>query len=792
MPHIDFPRQKLSRRKKTQKWGEECIESALGLIGIYDHTRRSSRFKKKRNYDLYNGKFDKKDLEYVTDPLGLGGVAELPASLQYYDVASPIFNLLLGEETKRAFSYVVRSVNEEAIGQKEEEKKKAVVGVFQGLMQKSMDAFMQGQQQKPSNEEEMQQLMAEAQENIPEELKRIQKYFDYDFQDMNESVAHKLLTYFEKQQKLKTKFNRGWEDALIAGEEIYCIEEVSNEPVVRNVNPLEFYCLLPHNSDLVDHADIIVEDTWMSVNTIIDNYYEDLSATQIDKLEREHGNRSSMESNSLLNYPSEQKLYVENREGDDSNVFNYYDQDGNIRVTKVVWKSMRKLGKLTYVDELGMPQETIVSEGYKVDIDAGEEIEHIWVSEYWEGTKLGEDIYIHIRPRPNQFRHMDNLSICSSGYVGTIYNSNNSQSVSLMDRLVPWIYLYITMWYRLELSIAANQGKIALIDLSLIPDGWEVEKWMYYAQSMKFGFVDSFNEGKKGQSTGKLAGNISTQNKVMDMETGNFIQQHVQLLDFVEQKIHTLSGVTPQRMGAISNSELVGNTQRAVVQSSHITEKLFEIHNETKIRVMETLLNVSKDLYKGKTKRFQYMTDELANVVFSMQGDQIANSEYGLFVSNSARDTMALDALKQLTHAALQNDKISLSDVIGIYNSNSLSDTRIKLKQAEQENKQQQAQMQEQQMQMQQQQQQQQMQFELEKENREDARNSEDNNTKIEVARMSAQSKNMDRDLNNNQIRDDIDLAKLQLEREKLQVGTALKQRELNIKSKDADTKRNS
>jgi hypothetical protein len=791
MPHIDFPRQKLSRRKKTQKWGEECIESALGLIGIYDHTRRSSRFKKKRNYDLYNGKFDKKDLEYVTDPLGLGGSAELPATLQYYDVASPIFNLLLGEETKRAFSYVVRSVNEEAIGEKEEEKKKAVVGYFEGLMKKSMDAFMQGQQQ-PSNPEQMQQLMAEAQQNIPEELKRIQKYFDYDFQDMNESVAHKLLTYFEKQQNLKSKFNKGWEDALIAGEEIYCIEEISNEPVVRNVNPLEFYCLLPHNSDLVDHADIIVEDTWMSVNTIIDNYYEDLTSAQIDKLEKEQGNRASMESNSLLNYPSQEKLFIENREGEEGNIFNYYDQDGNIRVTKVVWKSMRKIGKLSYVDELGMAQETIVTESYKIDQEAGETIEYMWVSEYWEGTKLGENIYIHMRPRPNQFRHMDNLSVCSSGYVGTVYNSNNSQSVSLMDRLVPWIYLYITMWYRLELAIAANQGKIALIDLSLVPDGWEVEKWMYYAQSMKFGFVDSFNEGKKGQSTGKLAGNISTQNKVLDMETGNHIQQHVQLLDFVEQKIHTLSGVTPQRMGAISNSELVGNTQRAVVQSSHITEKLFEIHNETKIRVMESLLNVSKDLYKGKTKRFQYMTDELANVVFSLQGDQIANSEYGLFVSNSARDTMALDALKQLTHAALQNDQISLSDVIGIYNSNSLADTRVKLQKAERENKEQQAQMQEQQMQMQQQQQQQQMQFEIEKENREDARNSEDNSTKLEIARMNAQSKNMDRDLNNNQIRDDIDLAKLQLEREKLQVNTNLKQQELNIKTKDADTKRDS
>jgi hypothetical protein len=447
---------------------------------------------------------------------------------------------------------------------------------------------------------------------------------------------------------------------------------------------------------------------------------------------------------------------------------------------------MRKIGKLTYIDELGLSQETIVSESYKPDAEAGEKIDYMWVSEYWEGTKLGEDIYIHIRPRPDQFRSMDNLSLCHSGYVGTVYNANNAQSVSLMDRLVPWIYLYITMWYRLELAIAANQGKIALIDLSLVPDGWDVEKWMYYAQSMKFGFVDSFNEGKKGQSTGKLAGNISTQNKVLDMETGNFIQQHIQLLEFVENKINSLSGVTPQRKGAISTSELVGNTQRAVVQSSHITEKLFEVHNETKVRVMEALLNVAKETYKGKTKRFQYMTDDLSSVVFSLQGNDIANSEYGLFVSNSTKDTMALDALKQLTHAALQNDQISLSDVIQIYNSNSIADTRVKLKKSEQESRARQAEAQKMQMQQQQQQQQQQMQLEVEKENREDARNAQDNQTKLDIARMNMESKGQDRDLNNNQVRDDIDLAKVQLEREKLQVNRALKERELNIKDKNA------
>ena len=782
MAYVDFPRQKLSRRKKTQKWGEECIEAGLGLVGIYDHTRRSSRTKKKRNYDLYNGKFDKKDLEYVTDPLGMGG-AELPATLQYYDIVSPIFNLLFGEESKRAFTVIVRSINEEAISGKENEKKQAIVGYFQQLIQQSSEQFMQGQQP-PTNQEEAQQMQQAAQASIPDELKRIQKYFEYDFQDMNESIANKLLNFLERDQSLKIKFAKGWEDALLAGEEIYCVEEVSNEPTVRRINPLEFYCLLPHNEDYVDNADVIVEDTYMSINTVIDSFYEELTPTQIDKLEKEHGQRDSMDSKSLLNYPAQEKLFIENRETDSNGlgVGSYYDQDGNIRISKVVWKSMRKIGKLTYIDELGMPQETIVDESYKVDETLEESIDWLWVSEYWEGTKIGEDIYLNVRVRPQQFRHMDNLSTCSSGYVGTIYNANNSQSVSLMDRLVPWIYMYITLWYRLELAIAANQGKIALIDLSLIPDGWEIEKWMYYAQSMKFGFVDSFNEGKKGQSTGKLAGNISNQNKVIDMETGNFIQQHIQLLEFTEQKLGNLAGVTPQRMGAISNSEQVGNTERAVVQSSHITEKWFEIHNQTKVRVMECLLNVAKDTYRGKSKRLQYMTDDLANVFFNINGDEFANSEYGLFVSNSAKDNMAIEALKQLTHAALQNDKMSLSDVVQIYNASSLADLRRNLKTSEAEAQQRLEQQQQQQMQMQQMQVQQQqkaeeqkmqieqakLQLEQEKENREDARNSDDNRTKVEVAMIAAQSKSEDRDVNNNGIRDDIDLAKLYLEREKL------------------------
>lgn len=781
----DFPRQKLPQTKKTDAWAKECIEASLALVGVYDLSRRSPKSRKKRNYDLYNGKFDKADLEYVTNPLGIETGA-MPANLQYYDVVSPIFNLLFGEEVKRPFKFIVRAINEDAVSTKEEKKKQTIIQQisqsFEAIRESVMAEQMQSVKQGEVTPEIQQQMQQKAEQAIPQNMRDLEKYFEYDFQDMQESVADKLLNYLEREQKLKYKFQKGWEDALIAGEEIYVVEEHGGEPVVRNVNPLELYYRLPNNSDIIDEAEQIVEESWLSISEVLDRFYEDLKPADVTELEELQGNRGSF-TDGMLNYKSPQKVVIQE---DDSlrtgyNAYDHFDQNGNIRVVKVVWKSMKKIGNLTFIDEQGFMQELLVGDGYKVDKEAGENVTWMWVNEYWEGTKIGDNIYVNVGPRPIQFRKLDNLSKCKSGYVGTVYNCNNSQSVSLMDRLVPWIYMYITLWYRLELAIAANQGKIALVDLSLVPDGWDIDKWLYYAQAMKFGFVDSFNEGKKGQSTGKLAGNISTQNKVLDMETGNYIQQHIQLLEFTEQKIQTLSGVTRQRMGAIANSELVGNTERAVVQSSHITEKWFAVHNETKGRVMETLLDVAKETYaNGDSKRLQYITDDLAAMTFQIDKG-FRNSEYGVFVSDSTKDAQVLDTLKQLTQVALQSDKMDLQDIIQIYNSRSIADIRRHFERAENSKDKELQQQQEAAQKQQQEQHQAAMAMAKEKEDREDGRNRDDNQTKIDVALINADSKRMDGDADNDGVPDNIEREKLEVQRDKNNKDHQVKKEKLSI-----------
>jgi len=739
-----FPVQKKSYNEKVKNdfaWAKQCIDSGIRMSRSTDNMSRRSHFtKKERNYNLYNGKFDKEDMGYELSPISMQGFT-FPAKIQYRDIASPIFNLLIGEEAKRGTQFTVLASNPEVTTVREEKKKAAIMGIL------------------------TEYLTSENPENPEEAIKKAEDHYTYNYKDIQSQTGQHLLNYLYKNLKLDYHFYKAWEDVLIAGEELYEITEISNEPSARRINPLHFYCVLSKDSDFVDDAEILIHDTYMAPGKIIDDYYELLSPEEIDEIETWMDNRIALDSSFSL-FPPKDVIGVES---DSYRGFTtYVDEFGNIRVSKVVWKSRKKIGKLTYMDESGEFQKTFVDETYKPDKNnPNETIEWFWINEYWEGTRIKNNIYINMGPRKQQFRKMSNISECKSGFVGTIYNANNATSVSLMDRLVPWIYLYITVWYRTELLMAANQGKIALIDTSLIPDGWEPEKWMYYASIMKFGFVNSFNEGQKGQSKGKLAGNISTQNKALDLETGNSIQHHISILEYIENKVHELAGVTKPRKGEIKASEGVGNVQTSVSQSYTITEKWFELHNSTKQRVLETLLHVARQTYRDNPQKLQYITNDLGIASFDVD-NEFCETEYNIFVSDSVQDQQELNALKQMAEAMIQNDKADVYEIAQVFHTKSMGELMPKLRQHSIEKKTAEQKMQEMQQAIEQ------ARIELEEAKRADDNfNKEaDRQTKIRVAEIQALSLEQDTGEGAKQI---TEAAKL-----------AMKERELSLKERES------
>tara|TARA_R110002020_G_scaffold233207_4_gene444986 strand:- start:4649 stop:7144 length:2496 start_codon:yes stop_codon:yes gene_type:complete len=796
----DLPKQKLSRSKKGKKWGKSCIDE-LEKVTYSDMTYngRSSKYRKQINYDLYNGVLDQKDFEYVVSPYGYGK-DEFPANLQHYDIISPKLQLLLGEEIKRPFNFRVVSHDPESISKVEEVRKELMMEFLYNVLippqeQEQQQQQMQQMQQQGASEEEMQ--MAQ-----PKTPAQIEKYITYEYQDIREKQGQSILEYLVRNQNLASKFNNGFKDALVAGEEVYWVGEVAGQPVVRLCNPLDVRVILDPDSPWIDDAQSIIEERWLTLSTVLDEYHDHLSPQDIDKLERGWGGNDSAMENGGVNYPYSEFNIVnyDSRGTFDPEHIRSYRRDGMIRVIQCEWKSMRKIGFIIYKDEAGFEQQDIVDEIFEVPEEAeknkdGEwvfgnmRLKWEWISEYWEGTKIAEDIYLNIRPKENQRRDMDNPSNVKSGYVGYIYNERNSESISLIDRMKPYQYLYNIIYYRTELALAKSKGKVALMDISQIPssEGWDVSKWMYYLEAVGVMFINSREEGNRSQQAPQF-----NQFQSIDLSMGNYINTHVQLLDQIKNEVGELSGVSRQRQGQVQTSELVGNTERAVTQSSHITEYWFYNHSEVKRRVLQALIDVAKMTWKNG-KKIQYIMDDMSRVFLNLERDDFSSTSYGVFVSNSAKDDRSVDTMRNLAQSALQAGVTSFSDVASILQSESIGDMQRKLKDAENQMQEKQQQAQQEQSQAQQQTAQMQQQTEQMKQDREDARAQLEADTKIRVAEINAEARLADQDDNNDGYIDmqnrDNDV-KLETEQEKVNLQREKQQAELGLKQQDMEEKK--
>jgi hypothetical protein len=677
-----FPFQKKATSSKNKQFVIDCIESSVMMAYNTENGLVQTKRTMFTNYNLRADILDERDVEQAVNPWGIKG-ATFPAKMQNYPIANPKIDLLIGEESKRRFDWRVTVVNPDAISDKEEKQKE----IINEMILSAIEA---------ENYEE---------QELQKELEKFGKWSKYETQDLRERRATQYLQYLWKEQELAIKFNRGFEDALVAGQEIYNIDIVGGEPVVRKVDPLALTIIRSGESYQIEDADIIIEDTYQPIRWVIDNYYDHLSSSEIDRIEKGYIGQGTNDRDLVKYYPwrpVQNPIGIvgdtsgeQGRDWDytlfDTDNFNTrniaaYNNNGEVRVVKVVWVSMRKVGEVSWYDEDNELQKKLVDENYKPKEELGEKVEWFWVNEWWEGTRIAEDIYVKWGPRPIQFRRMGNKSIGGSGYVGTIYNTNTSQSRSLMDRMKPYQYLYNVFMYRTELAFAKSKGKISVMDTSRIPDNWDMDKWMYYAEILGWAIEDPFKEGNKGAATGKLAGQMNQNSKVLDLEMGSYIQQHVMMLEFIKRELGEIAGVTEQRQGQISNRETVGGIERAVTQSSHITEKWFMMHDNTKLRVLETLLETAKYAWRNKShEKLQYISDEMASVITEIDGQQFNEADYGIMISNSTNDAELIQTMKSLAQAGIQNDKINFSGLMDIYLSESMSSIRRKIETYEEE-----------------------------------------------------------------------------------------------------------
>jgi hypothetical protein len=682
---IDFPQQKLPDSKKTKDWYKQNIDFAENIL-TSDYNLRANFTNKRTNYNLRANIINNSDFEKYINPDGLD-LDSLPATFQHIGIENNKINLLLGEYSKRKKEYraFLSANDQEGISRKEKQ------------LKKELDAVM------------TQIIMSESisEEEIQQKLQDFERYRRYDFQDVAEITANKILKREYKEQDFDFLFLTTFEDLLTAGEQVIYCGVLGGEPVMRRVNTLNLFTL-GGNSMFIEDSDIIVEYGYASVGQVIDDYWDELSDKDVAFLEQ--GTLASSSTRTIgLNrdisiydyYGEEDALQIFHPNELGNRTFaGAFDSYGNVRVVKVCWRSRRKIGRLKYYDPYdGTEQYTYVDEHYVPNKDMGEEVKWQWVNEWLEGTKIADDIYIKMKPLPYASKSLVNKSKGVPPYIGTVNSTNDYRVRSLMDIMKPLAYSYDIAYYKRELEIATYKGNFAAINASMVPSGWKPEEWIRYVTVNKFGWLDPTNEILKGPSQGKSAGAFNTLTATnVQLGDPNAIRMYTELLLDIENTLGKIAGVSGAREGQIQNREAVGNVEREVAQTSHITEKWFAIDANFRKRALTKFLDCCKYAYKKNPKRGQYLLDDMGMEMIN-QFDEFTMSEFDLHVSNSSDDTMLYQELKSLSQAAIQNGQAKIEDLISIAQSESVQEVARKLKESAEEIRQEQ--MEQQQMQQQ-------------------------------------------------------------------------------------------
>jgi hypothetical protein len=808
-----FPDQfKTEKEKQDESWIKNTMDY-FSNKAYAEYVKNRDTFVK--NYDLMKGIlrmedfYQEPEVRSFTDILT--GDLELPAYVKMYSIITTPVNELVGEISKRPDTFRVKAFDDDSQAEelqfKTDTLQQYVIG--QVKQQFAQKAAMQGEE---IDEEQLQQMTME---QVKDQLDS--------YTSIAEKWANHILTCQKAEFNLKEKSEDAFRDMLISARQFYHIYE-DNSKLGFNIevaNPKNTWFLTTPDRKWISDPTGRAQGAYaagtvqvMELSEIIESI-PDLTKEEIDHL------RSSLQDYGLINVRESNLGNPDAIPGQDSVMYDTFDplvlqtrmiiesemkenNDGlkdflgltnNVSsfgykyvVVRSYWISKRKIGKLIYIDDMGNEQSLLVDETYKSGtIPTQQSLEWGWVNEWYQGTKIGPDIY-HIKP----FKLLNYCPI-----IGTTYEVKNTEAKSLVDLMKPFQVLYNVCMNQLYKLLEKEMGKVQLMSLRHVPipkdgdaqdalDIWEME-----ARNRGVVFVDDSPENLKAPSS-------FNQYTALDLTRTQEIQSRYTLAQQVKIECWELVGMSKQRMGSVSASESATGTNTAMQQSYSQTEPLFVAHEYVMGQLYQAIIDAALYVESSKPQStLSYITSEGESAFVQVNGSDLKFRDLKVFLTNRPEDQQMFNELRQLSQAIIQNGG-TLYDVVELYSSKSqrelkkafkdLRDRQVALQEQQQQLAQQQQQAQQEQAQAtlqqaaqlaQEQQANDNYQKELDRQSKE----------KIAIIQATGFGKVESEDINANAVPDVLEVSKLNMEQEKTIKDYGLQMADIQAKNKQASDK---
>jgi hypothetical protein len=760
-----FPDQfKTDKEKQDESWIKNTMDYFANKA-YAEYVKNRDTFVK--NYDLIKGILRMEDfyqeptVKSFTDMMTAD--LQLPAYVKMYSIMTTPVNELVGEITKRPDTFRVKAFDDDSKAEELQFKTDILQEyVISQAKQKILEkTAMQGEE---ISDEELQQLTMDQVKDVLDS-----------YTSVAEKWANHVLTCQKAEFNLKEKSEDAFRDLLISGREFYHIYE-DNSKLGFNVevaNPKNTWFLTTPDRKWISDPTGRAQGAYaagtvqvMELSEIIESI-PDLTKEEIDHLrsslqdyglinvrESNLGNPNAIPGIDSVQYDTFDPLVLQTRmiiesemKENNDGLKDFLGLTSNVSsfgykyvVVRSYWISKKKIGKVIYLDELGNEQSVLVDENYKSGtIPTQESIEWGWINQWYQGTKIGPDIY-HIKP----FKLLNYCPI-----IGTTFEVKNTEAKSLVDLMKPFQVLYNVCMNQLYKLLEKEVGKVYLTSIRHIPipkdgdaqdalDIWEME-----ARNRGVMFIDDSPENLKSPSS-------FNQFRDIDLTRTQEIQSRYTLAQQLKNECWELIGMSRQRMGSVAASESATGVNTAVAQSYSQTEPLFVAHEYIMGQLYQSIIDAALYVESDKPQStLSYITSEGESAFVQVNGSDLKFRDLKVFLTNRPEDKQMFDELRGLSQAVIQNGG-SLYDVIELYSTKSMR----AMKKVFKELKDRQMQMQDQQMQTQKQQIDQQreiavaqlQQTQLQKDQEianDNYQNELDRINKKEIALIAAEAKNM-------------------------------------------------
>lgn len=651
------PKQKVTKAEKTPEWFKANARWIRDNANYYDE----NRWEIAMLYEAAMGIVDKSNYDYVLNPYNSQAEnrRQYPAQMRNYDIITPIVSLYVGEKGDKPFNHQVISVNSDSPNEYTESLNQAVEAamaqhVVNGLNENGIQTGVPTQEVPPINK-------------VIESHK--EKY-----NDKRARFGQEALDYIKHDLNLKDKYQEAIYDWIVSGR-TYTYKDVYKDDLLHEiVPPLEMF----HGTSatgFVEDSDWAMRRTRYNINDCIDRFHEELAdkknddgVSLIDVLEAKFKNGRETVSTTFNTVPNLDKVSTSASKNP------FVDNNGLIDMFHCVWKSFRKYGILTYIDEIGQQQEMEVDEDYKLNKENGDiSIEWHWENEVNETYILGDDMFFYMRPTQVQRNSLSNTSKCKLPYNGRLGYSERNRIQSIVKQLLPYQAIYNIYHYRGELTLARNKDKIMLMPKGLLPEGWSEDEFLYFVEATGIAFFDE---------TKPNAAAILNAIRGIDMGLGNYIAQMRELLTSIKMEAWDGVGMNRQRYGDIKASDGKGNTEQATVRSSVISAEMFRRFEKFEESDLQGLLDNSK-LAWINGKKGMYINSNGRKAFLDVDPQLHLESDYGIFAVNSADEAEKLKLAKQYAFGWAQKGTSPAGTVLEVLDSNNMAQLKDYVSRAE-------------------------------------------------------------------------------------------------------------